>query len=422
MESTSLWADFFSVFYSFIFHYPLAMAYVWMLAGTYYYFHWERKDPKDRLPELKSHPAVSVLVPCHNEGDNVVETMNYLMRNKYPDFEVIAINDGSTDNTGKILDVLARRFDKLRVIHLATNQGKAMALRMGALMSPNEFLVGIDGDTLLDTNAITWMVRHFDSPRVAAVTGNPRIRNRSTLLGKIQVGEFSSIVGMIKRAQRIYGRLFTVSGVIVAFRKSALHRVGYWSTDMVTEDIDINWQLQLDHWEVRYEPNALCWTLMPETLKGLFKQRVRWAQGGSEVLIRYFKNMFDWRMRRMWIIFAEYFTSLVWAYSILAAATVTILGQFIELPIYMQVNVIVPSWNGLLLGFTCMFQFMVSLMIDSRYERGLGKYYYWMIWYPLIYWLITTIASVVAFPKAMFKQRGERAVWISPDRGLRART
>ena len=71
------------------------------------------------------------------------------------------------------------------------------------------------------------MIRHFlNNPTVAAVTGNPRIRTRSTLLGRIQVGEFSSIVGMIKRAQRTFGRLFTVSGVITAFRKSAVHEVG----------------------------------------------------------------------------------------------------------------------------------------------------------------------------------------------------
>ena len=93
---------------------------------------------------------------------------------------------------------------------------------------------------LLDPHAAKWMVRHFlQNPTVAAVTGNPRIRTRSTLLGRIQVGEFSSIVGMIKRAQRTFGRLFTVSGVITAFRKSAVHQVDYWSPNMLTEDIDI---------------------------------------------------------------------------------------------------------------------------------------------------------------------------------------
>ncbi len=91
---------------------------------------------------------------------------------------------------------------------------------------------------------------------MGAVTGNPRIRNRSSLLGRLQVGEFSSIIGMIKRAQRTYGRLFTVSGAVCAFRRTALHRIGYWSDTIVTEAIDISWRLQMDDWDVRFEPRA----------------------------------------------------------------------------------------------------------------------------------------------------------------------
>ncbi|MCY0536308.1 glycosyltransferase family 2 protein, partial [Klebsiella pneumoniae] len=86
---------------------------------------------------------------------------------------------------------------------------------------------------------------------------NPRIRTRSTLVGKIQVGEYSSIIGLIKRTQRIYGNVFTVSGVIAAFRRSARAEVGYWSDDMITEDIDISWKLQLNQWTIFYEPRAL---------------------------------------------------------------------------------------------------------------------------------------------------------------------
>src|SRR6202044_2013826 len=129
-------------------------------------------------------------------------------------------------------------YPKLRVIHFRKNQGKAMALRMGALVARGEYLVCIDGDAVLDPDATTYMIHLFiSSPRVGAVTGNPRIRTRSTLLGKIQVAEFSSIIGLIKRAQRIYGTINTVSGVIAAYRRSALHSCGYWSLDMITEDI-----------------------------------------------------------------------------------------------------------------------------------------------------------------------------------------
>ncbi len=144
-----------------------------------------------------------------------------------------------------------------------------MRLKPGAAAAKSEYLVCIDGDALLDRDAAAYIVEPMlYNPRVGAVTGNPRIRTRSTLVGKIQVGEYSSIIGLIKRTQRIYGNVFTVSGVIAAFRRSALAEVGYWSDDMITEDIDISWKLQLNQWTIFYEPRALCWILMPETLKG----------------------------------------------------------------------------------------------------------------------------------------------------------
>jgi len=407
----------------FAYYYPLLMSYVWMAGATQYYIRWESKvrDGYKTPPELPSYPQVSLIVPCHNEGENVEETIQALTEQQYPDIEVIAVNDGSTDNTGEILDELALRYSSLRVVHLVENQGKAMALRMGAMASPNEFLICVDGDALLDPNATAWMMKHFlSSPKVGAITGNPRIRTRSTLLGKIQVGEFSSIVGLIKRAQRVYGRIFTISGVIAGFRKSALQDVDYWSVDAITEDIDISWKLQMAQWEIRFEPNALCWILMPETFRGLWKQRLRWAQGGMEVVSRNFSNIFHWRQRRMWLLFAEYLVSVLWAYTIVALFTiwliVTLLPQAQNLPSLS----LLPGTTSVALVLTCLLQFALSLFIDARYERSIGKYYYWMIWFPLAFWLLNVFTTVVGVPKALIKRRGERAIWTSPDRGIRS--
>ncbi len=405
---------------AFLFYYPLFMAYLWMVGAMYYYYRFEwRQGGVDQVPELPSHPPVTIIVPCHNEADNIADTIEALMAQDYPEFEVIAVNDASTDNTGAVLDALTERYPRLRVLHFSVNQGKAMGLRMAALASPHEFLICIDGDAMLDPHATTWIMQHFvNGPRVGAVTGNPRIRTRSTLLGKIQVGEFSAIIGMIKRAQRIYGRVFTVSGVVSAFRKSALQQVGYWSVDMVTEDIDVSWRLQLKHWDIRYEPNALCWILMPETFRGLWKQRLRWAQGGAETALRYLRPMALWKSRRMWPVLLEFCVSVTWSYTMLLVAVLWLYSFFRPLPEFLQVPSMVPGWPGAVLGMTCLLQFAVSLYIDSRYEKGLWRGYFWMVWYPLAFWTINLCTSIVALPKALFKRRGTRAIWISPDRGV----
>ena len=406
----------------FIFYYPLLMSYVWMIGSILYYVLWERhRNSEDDMPKLQEYPPLSILVPCHNEGQNVKDTLDYLLLQKYPNFEIVAIDDGSTDDTLNILLSMATHTTKIRIIQLETNQGKAMALRTGALLTNTEFLICIDGDALLAPEAAAWMMQHFlNDPRVGAVTGNPRIRNRSTLLGKIQVGEFSAIVGLIKRAQQVYGRIFTVSGVIAGFRKSALHNVGYWSNDMVTEDIDISWKLQLSGWDIHFEPKALCWVLMPESLKGLWKQRLRWSQGGAEVLLRHTPKVFRWRSRRMWPIWLECTASIIWSYLVLAGLIIWSTGELLELRKH-SLSGLIPNWTGMLLSVTCLTQFAVSLAIDSRYERqygGIGRYYYWMIWYPFVYWINNMLTTVFGLLKAIAKTHGQRAIWLTSDRGI----
>ncbi|MGY8526085.1 poly-beta-1,6-N-acetyl-D-glucosamine synthase [Paracidovorax citrulli] len=411
------------VLLAFVFFYPLFMSGLWMAGGVYFWWHWERKwhwDEARTPPAVNGEPFVSILVPCYNEEQNGEETLLAALAQRYASFEVIAINDGSSDGTADLLDRLAARHPRLRVVHLAHNQGKAMALRMGALAARGEYLVCIDGDAVLDPDAAAYLVAPMvDNPRVGAVTGNPRIRTRSTLIGRIQVGEFSSIIGLIKRTQRVYGQVFTVSGVVAAFRRRALDRVGYWSLDMITEDIDISWKLQRDHWSIFYEPRALCWILMPETLRGLWKQRLRWAQGGAEVFLKNVRSIWNWRHRRLWPLLAEYCLSAAWAFTFAMSIVLWTLGLFIELPADIRIEKLAPpGFTGMVLAAVCVLQFAISVVIDRRYEPRLARSMVWIIWYPLAFWTVGMLSTLLAFPKVMLKSRRQRARWTSPDRGI----
>jgi len=414
-------------FSAYAFYYPLFMAYLWMTGAVFYYYRYERppkshRDKRDGSaetpPELPEYPLVTIVVPCHREGRDIEDTVEYLLASTYPNFDIILVDDGSGDDTRDILDSLAAKHLKIRVIHCATNQGKAVALTTASLMTSAQFLCCIDADALLDPEALTWLMAHFRNPRVGAVTGNPRVRNRSTLLGRLQVGEFSSIVGLIKRAQRTYGRIFTVSGVVACFRKAALHDVGYWSSNMLTEDIDISWKLQIRHWDVRFEPKAHCWILAPETLKGLWNQRLRWSMGGIQVLVKNWKIEHLWKARRMWPVLIEYLMSVIWAYAMLALAVFWAVGHFVELPPAYRVSSLLSGWNGVVVGTTCLIQIAISLWLDARYDRRAMRTFYWMIWYPLAYWMFNMITTIVAVPRALLRNTEKRARWISPDRGI----
>jgi len=256
-------------------------------------------------------------------------------------------------------------------------------------------------------------------PRVGAVTGNPRIRTRSTLVGRIQVGEFSSIIGLIKRTQRIYGHVFTVSGVITAFRRTALEEVGYWSPEMITEDIDISWKLQLQHWSIFFEPRAICWILMPETIKGLWKQRLRWAQGGAEVFVKNMKNIWSFEYKRMWVLLGEFMLSTLWAFSYAMSVLLFMVGLFITLPTNLHVETLFPPhFTGITLAVVCLFQFIVSIIIEHRYEKKIFQSLFWVVWFPVVYWMLSLFTTLVAFPKVMLKKQQQRARWSYSDRGI----
>jgi biofilm PGA synthesis N-glycosyltransferase PgaC len=414
-------------FSAYSYYYPLFMAHLWMIGAVFYYFRYERPTknhrelPRSKLeipPVLPAYPLVTIIVPCHNEGRDIEDTVEYLLASSYPNFDVLLVNDGSGDETRQILDRLAAQHPEVRVIHFASNQGKAIALTTASLMTPAQYLCCIDADALLDPQALSWMMVHFLNPRVGAVTGNPRIRNRSTLLGRVQVGEYSSIIGLIKRAQRTYGRIFTVSGVVAFFRKAALHDVGYWSSDMLTEDIDVSWKLQIRHWDVRFEPKAQCWILAPETLRGLWQQRLRWSTGGIQVLMKNWRIEHLWKERRMWPVLLEYTMSVIWAYSMLVIAIVWFAGLFFELPPEYVIPKLLSGWNGVMVGTTCLMQIGVSLALDARYDTGSLKSFYWMIWYPLAYWILNMFTTIVAVPRALLRNTEKRARWTSPDRGI----
>ncbi len=412
------------LFLGFSYYYPLFMAYLWMIGAVFYYVRYERapkgwpRGTPEVPPVLAACPLVTIIVPCHNEGRDIEDTVEYLVASTYPNFDILLVNDGSGDETRQILDALAGRYEKIRVVHLTRNQGKAVALTTASLMTSAQYLCCIDADALLDPQALSWMMVHFQSPRVGAVTGNPRVRNRSTLLGRLQLGEFSSIVGLIKRAQRTYGRIFTVSGVVACFRKAALHDVNYWSDDMLTEDIDISWKLQIRHWDVRFEPKAQCWILAPETLRGLWQQRLRWATGGVQVLQKNWKIEHIWKARRMWPVLFEYALSVAWAYTMLVIATLWLVGMVVNLPAEYRIESFLSGWNGVMVGTTCLIQVAVSLALDSRYDTGQVRIFFWMIWYPLAYWMLNMMTTIVSVPRALLRHSEKRALWTSPDRGI----
>jgi poly-beta-1,6-N-acetyl-D-glucosamine synthase len=385
------------------------------IAGSSLFFRFREKGQTLEFENI-DWPLISILVPCYNEEETIEETIENLVELDYPFKEIIAVNDGSKDSTFEILEKMANKHFSVRVVDCRENRGKANALHIACHASKGEYLICIDSDAILDQKAAYYLIYHFlhNGERLGAVTGNPRIRNRDTLLSRLQIVEYSSIIGAIKRTQRMLGKIMTVSGVVVAFRKKALVDVGLWDRDMITEDIAVSWKLQQRFWDIRYEPRALCWMLVPETIKGIWKQRIRWAQGGQEVIMRYWRIMLDWRQRRIWPIYLEQWISLIWSFS-----WVIVTSYYLLTANSVQELLIWITFSSFSLVFMSLIQLWISIRVDSSYDN-IKAYYLWAAWYPVIYWVLNALIVMFALPRAIKSRiKGGYATWTSPDRGIR---
>jgi poly-beta-1,6 N-acetyl-D-glucosamine synthase len=225
-------------------------------------------------------PAVSVLVPAFNEEASIEASVRSLCSQDYPDFEVIVIDDGSTDATATIVERLLPELGASRCALLRQpNRGKSNALNAGLRIARGEVIVTVDADTAFAPGALETLVRPMQGERVGAVSGNTKVANRHRLLGRWQHLEYTMGFNLDRRMYDTLGCMPTVPGAIGAFRASALAEVGGFSDDTLAEDTDLTMALHRAGWAVVYEPSAIAFTEVPQGLHDLWRQRYRWSYG-----------------------------------------------------------------------------------------------------------------------------------------------
>jgi poly-beta-1,6 N-acetyl-D-glucosamine synthase len=223
-------------------------------------------------------PAVSVLVPAYNEKLGIEATVRSMHNQGHSKFEVVVIDDGSTDGTAEIVERLR---DELTGVILVSqsNAGKASALNAGMRVAGGDIIVTVDADTVFEPGALAKLVQPLCDPTVGAVSGNTKVANRSGVLGRWQHLEYVMGFNLDRRMYDVLGCMPTVPGAIGAFRRSALEQVGGFSDDTLAEDTDVTMALHRVGFRVVYEPRAVAWTEAPHGLRDLWRQRYRWSYG-----------------------------------------------------------------------------------------------------------------------------------------------
>jgi cellulose synthase/poly-beta-1,6-N-acetylglucosamine synthase-like glycosyltransferase/peptidoglycan/xylan/chitin deacetylase (PgdA/CDA1 family) len=222
-------------------------------------------------------PAVSILVPAHDEQVGIERAVRSLAGSRYAgELEVIVVDDGSSDATAAIVRGL--ELASVRLLR-QRNAGKAAALNRGLAASSHEIVVTVDADTVFEPDTLALLVQRFRDPRVGAISGNTKVGNRHGLIGRWQHIEYVMGFNLDRRMYEVLGSTPTVPGAIGAFRRRALADIGGVSGATLAEDTDVTLDIGRAGWSVVYEHRALAWTEAPSTLRGLYRQRSRWAYG-----------------------------------------------------------------------------------------------------------------------------------------------
>jgi poly-beta-1,6-N-acetyl-D-glucosamine synthase len=243
-------------------------------------------------------PLVTILVPAYNEESVIQGAIRSLLELDYPAYDVLVIDDGSTDDTYARAAEIEGYYGRATVrVVSKSNGGKASALNTGIGLARTPFVLCMDGDSRLSAGTLKYAMPHFRDPRVGAVAGNVKVVNRRNLWTTLQALEYIEGLNMARRAQGFVHAVNIVPGPLGVFRRDTLARLGGYESDTYAEDADLTLKLLTEGWHIVYEDRAIAYTEAPENLLDLLKQRYRWTRGILQALKKHSDALLSPRKR-----------------------------------------------------------------------------------------------------------------------------
>ena len=253
---------------------------------------WSRSRRRERIHAGSDYvPFVSILAPAYNEELVIENTIRSLLASEYPSYEIIVIDDGSQDNTSKVVEDNFANEERVRLITIA-NAGKASALNTGLRYARGEIIVALDADTIFAPQTVAALAHRFYDKSLGAVAGNAKVGNRVNLVTRWQALEYITSQNMDRRAFASLNCITVVPGAVGAWRKDLLDEVGGFPSDTLAEDQDLTLRIRRLGYRIGYEETAIAWTEAPHNLRSLAKQRFRWAYGTLQCMWKHRDALF----------------------------------------------------------------------------------------------------------------------------------
>lgn len=349
-----------------------------------------------------SYIPISILVPAYNESITIVSSIESLLHLDYPGYEIVIVNDGSTDGMEKLIiehfglhkvlkpirrsiatkswsSIYETDIGRIKVTLInKENGGKADALNMGINASSFPLFVAMDADSILQANALKRIVYHFvKSEKTIVVGGNVKVGNNCVLkngiISKIspslnpliifQTIEYLRVFLSSRVALNLFNSNLIISGAFGLFKKEAVIEIGGYDNSTIGEDMELIMRLHEHNilkgrqYLIYYAPDAICYTQSPEDLKSLKSQRMRWHIGLMDSLMKYKHVLFNTRYKVFGFIPMSYYAVFE-----LAVPIIDIFG-FVLIPIAYFTGSI--SLEVLLFYFLCFSIYNISISLVS---------------------------------------------------------
>ncbi|MBG0860728.1 MAG: glycosyltransferase [Bacteroidales bacterium] len=401
-------------------------------------------------------PRISIIAPAFNESKTIIDNIRTLLSLYYNNFEVILVNDGSTDNTFERmteayeLEKVNYYFDyripceRIRGVYKSKNPsynrltvldknngGKADALNAGINICKSSLVVSIDADSIIEPDSILKLVKPFleeKDRKVIGTGGVIRIVNScdierghireikipKRLLPRLQVLDYTRAFLLGRMAWSHLDGLMLISGAMGIFDRETVIRSGGYSLKTVGEDMELVLRMRrymAEHgrkYEVTYIPDPLCWTEVPSDLKSLRKQRTRWVRGLIESLYTHRRIFFNRKFGRLGLLGYPYWFFFEWLAPLIAFAGfvytfILIVTHSLNWPFYLLLFLFVYSYAILLSTWAVLFEEIT--FHKYKRKRDVLKLLATALVEPFIY-PVHTYFSVRGNIEAMFRKKG----------------
>ena len=359
----------------------------------------ELKNPKEKDETYK--PFVSVMIPAHNEESVITETINRVFQMDYPNYEVIVIDDRSSDNTAAVIKGLEASYDgRLKTLIRSKDAfpGKSAVLNDALAIAKGEAILVFDADAQMDKDFLTNLVYELQPKDVGAVQARKVVKNKDVnLLTKCQNNEMTIDTSCQVTRDAVKGAV-ELRGNGELIKRKALEDIGGWNNYTITDDLDMSTRLHIKGWDVRFCKDTVVYEEGIMYLIPLYRQRRRWLEGTIRRYLEYFWDIMtskkmSLRVRMDTIAYISEFVMPAW---FIIELIILILKIFIK---DAPVNTLMSSViMGCIIGIGFMLSCRYALRkydnmsrIDAFTQAVITSAYLLLIWFPLVLFIGTKI-------------------------------